>query len=256
MIYSDAGEGKTTLAAQFEKPLFIVTNGEQGVHIHKTNGVIDQTIPIIDLPGPFMADDIPTGGHPGYLKAIKVMQRFASGKHDRKTLVIDSMSGLEILLVQHCASMLYNGDINGKDFNSFYAGYNDTVTKFLIPQFIRLCLDIVAKGYNVVLLAHSTIKDFKNPTGNDFPRYQPQLYSKAFEALRKDLHGIFFMGRNVSVQSDKKKQVKASAETRFIALAPSCYYVAKCWSSKQGVSEIECGDNAAQTYANLMNVLL
>jgi hypothetical protein len=257
MIYSDAGEGKTTLAAQFEKPLFIATNGEQGIHIHKQNGVVDRTIPIIDLPGPYMSDAIPDGsGHPGYVKALNVLKTFAAGKHDRKTVVLDSMSGFELLLIQHCASLLYGGDINGKDFTSFWVGHTDAVTKFFIPEFIRVCLDIVAKGYNVVLLSHSTVRDFKNPTGNDYPRYQPALYTRLFEALKKDLHAVFFMGRSVNVQPDKKKNVKASSETRFVALAPSCYYVAKCWSNKPGTEEIECGSTAAETYNTLMNALV
>jgi len=257
MIYSDAGEGKTTLAAQFPDPLFIATCGEQGVHLHKKNGIIDKKIPVIDLDGPYMADKIPAGsGHEGYLKAIKAMKRFEAGNHNRKTLIIDSMSGFEILLVQHTASVLYGGDINGKDFSSYYAGYNDAVSKFLVPEFCRLCLAIVAKGYNVVLLAHSMVKDFKNPTGNDYPRYLPNLYSKAFDALKKDLHAIFFMGRNVTVQADKKKQLKAANESRFLAMAPSCYYVAKCWNSKPGTTEVDCGDSPQETYTNLMDALI
>lgn len=256
MIYSEAGEGKTTLAANFPDPLFIVTSGEQGIQLYRQQGLIPKTVPVIPLDPLFEQNLIPSGGHPGWLKLIDAMERFSDQSHDRKTLVIDSTSGLQDLCFQHCASMLFDGQMNSKDFVDFYRGYTKAAEAFWAGKFLPLCLEIVAKGFNVVLIAHSTVKPVANPVGPDFDQYRPALYGKVFEYTKKDLHGLFFLGREIRVAIDAKtKKKSATGDRRFIGLSPSTYYVAKTWCTPQGLTEIECGETAKETYAALAPAL-
>ena len=260
MFYSEVGEGKTTLAAQFEKPLFVQTAGEQGAIIHRQSGQIDNAISIVNLEPLYSPENIPShGGHPGWLKCMETMKRFATKKHDRKTLVIDGVSGLQELCFQHCASLHYNGDINskGKDgFQSYHTGHRIAAENYWSAEFMQACLEIVRRGYNVILLAHSTFKTVDNPIGENFDMARPALHKQVLEFTKKDLHGIFYLGRNVSVVIDEKSKKKTTVGAdRFVGLSPSQWYMAKSWGNHPQHDEVKCGKSAAETYKNLVGVL-
>ena len=257
MLYSEAGMGKTTLASCFPDPIFITTAGEQGIHIYKQKGIVDKRMPVISLPALQPDEDIPVDdGSPGWLKLIDAMKRFLEGNHTKKTLIIDSVSGLQDLCFQHCASKLFGGKMNSKDFTDYYRGYTKAAEQYWSGEFLPICLAIVKKGFNVILIAHSTSKEVDNPTGPDYMRYEPALYKQIWERTKKDLHGCFFLGQQILVAVDSKaKTKKAQAERRFIGLTPSTYYIAKSWCTTEGVSEVECGDNAQATYSKLAEVL-
>ena len=260
MFYSEAGMGKTTLAAMFPDPMFIVTSGEQGIFLYKERGLADKNIPVVQLDPLFAHDSIPADtGHPGFLRCLEACRRFRDLKHDRKTLVIDSVSGLQDLCHQHCASKLFGGNIdgNGKDeFLSYYKGYIKSAEAFWSSELLTLLLEIVAKGYNVILLAHNMFKQVDNVGGPEFSQYRPELDKEIWKYTKKDLHGVFFLGQEVQVSIDSKtKKKSAIGDRRFIGLAPSPYYVAKSWCTPDGVGEIDCGANAQETWQNLKTVL-
>lgn len=257
MLYSEPGMGKTTLAAQFEKPIFVCTSGEQGIYLYVTRKVVDPTIQIITLEPLYAHDEIPPGtGHPGYNKLMKILQTFRDEAHDLKTLVLDSASGMQDLCYQHCASKLFGGDIDGKDFNSYFAGYSKAAESFWSSEIMATLLEIVAKGLNVVILAHATYKPVDNPVGPDFNQFRPELDKNIWRYTKKDLHGVFFMGQEVQVAVDTKTKKKtALGERRFIGLTPSTYYVAKSWCTPEGETQVECGSSAAETWAALKPIL-
>lgn len=255
LLYSEAGEGKTTLAAQFPAPLFIASSGEQGVHIHKQRGAIPPSVQVIDLDPLYDQNSIPRGiGHPGWKKLMSAMTRFRDSKHQYKTLVIDSTSGLQDICFQHCASVLFNGDMTSKDFNDFQRGYTKAAEVFWSGIFMPLCLEIVAKGLNIVLISHSTTKTVANPVGPDYDQYQPQLTKGIFNYTKKDVHAIVYLGRTVSVLNDEKtKKRKAVGDRRFIGVAPNTYYIAKSWCGES--EELDCGTSPSETYKVLQGVL-
>lgn len=257
MLYSEAGMGKTTLAACFPSPVFITTAGEQGIHLYKQRGLVDKKIPVIGLDPPQANEDIVAGqGSPGWNKLLTALERFASGNHDKKTLIIDSVSGLQDLCFQHCASMLFGGDMNDKEFTSFFKGYAKAAEQYWGPQFLRQCLEIVKKGYNVILIAHSAPKEVENPTGPNYTRYEPSLSKPIWSLTKKDLHGVYFMGQEVLVAVDAKtKSKKTQSMRRFIGCSPSTYYIAKSWCTTEGTVEIDCGDTAQETFTKLQEVL-
>lgn len=257
MLYSEAGEGKTTLAAQFPNPAFIVTSGEQGIFLYKERNVVSRDIPIIPLEPLFQHTEIPAGeGHPGWKKCINMLHRFCNNEHSYQTLVIDSTSGLQDLCFQHGASMLFDGDMDGKDFCDYYRGYSKAAEVYWSGEFLPLCLNIVAKGLNVILIAHSTYKPVNNPTGPDYDQYRPALFKSIYEYTKKDLHGIFFIGREVNVAIDQKTKKKQTlGDRRFIGLSPNTYYTAKSWCTPEGVTELDCGESAADTWSVLSKAL-
>lgn len=257
MLYGPPGLGKTTLAAQFPKPMFITTSGEQGIYLYKERGMVSKDMPIVQLDPLFAHGDIPTsGGHPGYLRCKLALERFRDKTHNFETAVIDSASGLQDLCYQHCASMLFGGDMDSKEFTAYYAGYSKAAEAFWSSEILAIILEIVAKGKNVILIAHSTFKTINNANGPDYEQFRPELDKGFLKYVSKDLHGMFFMGNEVMVTIDQKtKKKNAVGDRRFIGMAPMTYYMAKSWCTPDDVTEIDCGSSAAETYAKLAAVL-
>jgi hypothetical protein len=257
MLYSPPGMGKTTLAAQFPKPMFITTSGEQGIYLYKERKLVPSDIPIVQLEPLFAHEDIPAAsGHPGYNRCMSAMTRFRDGQHDRETLVIDSTSGLQDICYQHCASVLFDGDMDSKDFTAYYAGYTKAAEAFWSSKLLATMLEIVAKGYNVVLIAHSTFKPVNNPNGPDYDQYRPELDKNIWKYTSKDLHGVFFLGQEIMVSIDQKTKKKNTVgDRRFIGLSPTTYYTAKSWCTPEGMNEIDCGESAKETWSKLKEAL-
>lgn len=101
-----------------------------------------------------------------------------------RTLVLDTLD--------HIEQMLW-ADIVKKDGASSMAtakkGYGKAYD-FAAEQFeglMRATDKVVAAGMTVVMLAHSHIKVYNNPTGENYDRYQIKLHEKAQAAVIKKL---------------------------------------------------------------------
>lgn len=257
LIYGEPGEGKTTVAAQFPKPLFIITHGETGIDSAKKVGVADKDIPVVRLPELYRNGEIPEGvGHPGYAKCIETLNTMASGNHSRRTVVIDTLSGLEKINEQHCASLEFKGDMSGRaqdEWNAWAAGPR-RAESYWLSELIPACLSCIEAGFNVVLLAHCKTVTIKNPNGPDYQKYQPDLADRIFNSTAKSLQYILFMGKQPEFETDKatkKRTVKGN--DRFVGLTNETWYNAKNWDNLQ--DPIFCGSSAKETYSNLKEMI-
>lgn len=258
MFYGPPGEGKTSLAAQFDAPLFVITSGEQGIYHLKKSGVASKDIPVVQLDPLYPEDSIPVGqGHPGWEKAIETLQVFCKGQHDRKTIVYDTTSGLEALCFQHCASKQFGGDMESRTqdtWNHYANGPRKAASAYWQAEFLNLCLECKMKGYNVILLAHSTSKTVTNLDGPDYEIYQPQLTNKVWDYTSKDLSDCMFLGKRMQFITDQKtKKRSVVGQERFIGVESSTWYVAKNWENRH--DEIEAGSSPAESYTNLMSAM-
>jgi len=258
MFYGNPGEGKTSLAAQFPAPLFVITSGEQGIYHLKKGGVVPADVPVLQLDPLYDEDQIPAGeGHTGWMKLISTLDIFASGKHDRKTLVIDTCSGLEPLCLQHCASIHFAGDMKSRDrgsWNDYHSGPRKAATAYWQAQFINTCLRAKMAGLDIIVLAHSTSREQKNLEGTDFEMTIPQLSKGFWELIQKDLSDVMFLGRHVNQMIDPKTKDKlVTSIDRFVGVCQSTWYTAKNWENRR--DEIEAGNSPQETYKRLMEVL-
>ena len=257
MLYGPPGEGKTTVAAHAPKPLFTHTSDEQGIKFALSKKVVPADLSewLVELDPLFPTGEIPEKvGHPGWIKLINTMRLFAKGEHDRRTLVIDSLSGLEALTLQHCASVLFKGDMVSQDgFMNFYAGHRKTAEEFWRQEFMVLASSIVAKGYNIILLAHSTLQNIPNPSGQDYQIYSPDLDKRIWNETKKSLQGIFFMGRSQSLKKDDKRRTKVTAEHRFIGVSRDTWFEAKNWFNSS--EPVEVGNTPKETWENLNRLI-
>ena len=171
------GVGKSTFAAGAPDPIFLTT--EAGT----------AHLDIARLPQPQSWSDV--------LSSVDALR---TEKHDYKTLVIDSVTGLEpILFAKVCA------DNGWKDIEA--AGYGKGYVAAL-DQWRQLLRELeqiwTVRRMNIVIVAHTMVKAFRNPDGEDFERYQMALNDKAAGLLRQWADAVIFARHEAFTKVDSK----------------------------------------------------
>lgn len=108
--------------------------------------------------------------------------------HDYAALAIDTSDALEAMIwkaVCDRAGVTKKGDVieNIEDFG-FGKGYNVACDEWrkLLHRLDALRLK---RNMHIILVGHSLVKTFKNPTGEDYDRYRPKLDDRALGLLRE-----------------------------------------------------------------------
>lgn len=159
------GVGKSTFAAGAPKAIFLAT--EDGT------GQLDVT----RFPAPRTWTDI--------LDALRTLTLEA---HDFQTLVIDTLDWLEPVLWAHICERDKQPSMEAYGYGKGYKAAFDEWRVFVAAlEALRR-----AKPMHVVFLAHSAIKTFKNPEGEDFDRYQLKLSEGASGLLREWCDAVLY----------------------------------------------------------------
>lgn len=187
LVHGVDGIGKTTFGADAPSPIFV--GPEDG------SGQID----VARFPTPENFGDV--------LEAVRTL---TTDPHDYKTLAVDSLDWIEPLIWREvCVAAKVDSieDVGG----GYGRGYNAALDKWrlLVAAFDRL---YVSRGMNVVLIAHTLVKNFKNPAGEDYERYQIKINEKAAGLLREWCDDVLFANYGVVVaQNAKTKRVRGVA---------------------------------------------
>jgi hypothetical protein len=258
VIHSPPGEGKTTIAGHAPDPLFIFTSDEQGIKQALHAKVVPPSVKdyLVELDPVCPLGEIPKDtGHLGWIKCIDTLIAFETQEHDRRTLVIDSTSGLQSLCHQHTASMLFDGDmVDEGGFMNFYKGYIKAAEQYWQREFLATLSRIVAKGYNVILLAHTKLQTEPNPAGPETKMYTPDLDARIWGFTKKAVQGTLFLGKDRNYRKDKStKKTVVSSEERFVGVNNTTWYEAKNWFDLQ--DNIEAGSSAKETWNNIATAL-
>lgn len=171
LIYGVEGVGKSSFAAAAPSPIFL--GAEDGT----------SELDVARFPEPRTWDD-----------ALEAIAELTVAEHAYKTLALDTLDWLEPL----CWERVCRGkkDKAGKKIESIEDfGYGKGYTAALDQW--RLLLAALerlrnARQMHMVLIAHSQIKDFKNPSGDDFDRYQLKLHQKAGGLVREWCDAVLF----------------------------------------------------------------
>lgn len=125
------------------------------------------------------------------------MRALTTDAHDYQTLVLDTVDAAEPLLWRAMIDRDQSKDRNGKpklrDIEDY--GYGKGFQKALDDW--RLLLKQLEtlqaqRGMHVVLLAHSVVRTFKNPEGEDFDRYELKLHQKASGLVKEWADCVLF----------------------------------------------------------------
>jgi AAA domain len=216
-IYGAEGTGKSTLAANAERPIFIDADG----------GSADLDVPRY----PFRDDE---DGHipRSFAEVMAAVADITTAEHRYRTLVMDTGDAIEKLIWQH---LIERESGRGKDgeltsIESFGYGKGYTMA---VDEWRALCVKLdrlrAVKKMDVIILCHAAVKNFKNPAGPDYDRWVPAINPQASGFLKGwcDIVGLL---AHEEVAKAEKKGMKAkgfSTGVRVLKLAHSAAFDAK-----------------------------
>ena len=183
VVYGQPGIGKSTFAAGAPKPLFIDCDNRTS-HLDVSRVKPTSWADVLDV---FRA-----ACKPG----------FAFG-----TLVLDTLDHCEILVHKHVCEQGGANDII-EAFGGYGKGYNAAQAEW---KRLSAGIDAVrASGINVILLAHTHIRPFANPSGESWDRWVLKVHPRASAFLQERVDAVGFAGFDDfgRVAKDIKKTVK------------------------------------------------
>ncbi len=206
VVYGPEGIGKSTFAAQFTDPLFIDTEGST------------KHMDVARLPVPKTWEELQS--------EIKYI---IENPNCCKTLVIDTIDWAEQLCIESICK------IHGKNgIEDFGYGNGYVYTKEEFGRLLKTLEDVIDKGINVVLTAHSQIRKFEQPDElGAYDRYELKLGKKTSSQtspLVKEWADMLLFAnyKTLSVAvDDKGKKHKAQGGKRVMYTSHH-----PCWDAK------------------------
>jgi hypothetical protein len=197
LIYGSEGIGKSTLAANAPRPIFVST--EDG---------LDQ----------IACDSFPLAKT--FPEAMGHFNALANEKHDYRTVVLDSGDWFERLVWDQVCKDFGVKNIEKAD-GGFHKGYSHALTYWrqLIDVLSRLRAE---KGMITIILAHAKVETFTDPESSAFDRFSPRLHKYATAYLCEWCDAILLTTREFSAAKGDK-----NGGGRILRCTPSAVGVAK-----------------------------
>jgi hypothetical protein len=204
-VFGEPGVGKSTFGSEWPSPLFIDAE-KRTEHLDISRVEVDS-----------------------WRDVLGVMREVSQGESGFKTLVFDTVDHMELMIYDHLCK-----DGNVKTIEDYGGGYGKGYTAALDQWrlFILGLEKLRSQGITCLLLAHGHIKTFRNPTGEDYDRWQLKMNVKAANFLREKMDAVGFAHFEDFTEEDKKKNLKAhTTGDRMLAFSHSPAY-----ESKQGIN--------------------
>lgn len=241
-FYGVEGIGKTEFSLQFPKELACVSIEESGYEDLDDFGKVPEGCVNFDI------------------KTIGNLMLFLKKKAgDFRTVVIDSLSGLENLIAKAVCDQDFNGDMS--KYSAYYVGPR----KHAPPWASRVCTELDAlrsKGTNIILIGHSKIELIKNPNGHDYNANLLDIDEGVRGVFTKWAQAVIFMTLDTEVMATKTvkgKVIEAKANNDLLADSDRIMYTTKhpTHSAKSRIdlpTYISMGDSAKEAYENFVKV--
>jgi len=185
LLYGVDGIGKTSLAAEWPDPLYLPTEGERppsDVDI-ATPGTIETFGSLLDIFGELLTEE-----------------------HNFKTVIVDSLDGLEPLVWSATCARL---GVNSIEDPGYGRGYVEADAEW--SEYLSALGALARAGINVVQIAHPEIVRFDSPVTDPYSRYQPKLHKRANALVRERADVVAFLNRRVSIkEKEVARQTKVS----------------------------------------------
>ncbi len=174
LIYGVDGVGKTSLAAEWPDPLYLHTEGEEPPDD-------------VEMPTPGVIES--------FDELLGIFSELLTEDHDRKTVIVDSLDGLEPLVwAATCARL----KINSIEEAGYGKGYVEADAEW--TDFLRAVAALKARGIAVVMLAHPEITRFDSPTTDPYSRYGIKLHKRAGALVREKSDIVGFVNYRISLK--------------------------------------------------------
>jgi hypothetical protein len=195
LFYGQGGIGKTTIASQFEDVVFAIT--EDGIN----------NIDVPSLPRFETWNDV--------LQGLNII---LTTEHNYKTLVIDTIDGIESLCSAHVLESEFRGRKTGKDGYNSWAQGDRTTSQFMKEIKHYLSRINREKDMTILLLGHEGVTKKKNPLGEEYGVRTANLISGTWNDFYDWSDIVGYLCREIKTFKDSKDQVKAKLDEagRFI----------------------------------------
>jgi hypothetical protein len=224
VLYGGHGIGKSTLASQFPKPIFIST--EDGL----------DALDVVSFPRATQISDV--------VDSIKTLLK---EDHEFKTVVIDSVDWLVEPLISASINAQYDEKQQAYGKGQMY----------MAEEFREILQGLDAlrtkRGMNVVLIAHSAVVKYLDPRTEEYDKFQPKL-PKACNALMQEWADVMaFCAFKVIIKKtdakgfDVARTRGVTTGERLLHLVENPAYVAK--------NRFNCPEDIEMSYDKLASVV-
>lgn len=181
LLYGTEGVGKSTWASNAPAPVFLGT--EDGT----------AQLDVSRFPEPTTWDE-----------ALAAVDTLTTAEHAYRSLVVDTLDWLEPLC---WAAVVEAAGVHNIEDLGFGKGYVAALDKWR-AMLARLDALRDRRGMHVILLAHSWIKTFRNPEGDDFDRYELKLHAKTSGLVKEWSDAVLFACYETLTATDKSKRTR------------------------------------------------
>lgn len=180
VIYGPGGLGKTSIAATFPDTVFIQTEDGNG------------KIPITSF------SDGPLASYRDVMDALTAL---ATEDHPFKTVAIDSVTRLEPLIWAALCHRYKWDSIEDAGYGKGYIAADEYWQDFLAA--CRYLRD--ERGMTVVMIAHETVTNFKDPTTDSYDKYSMRLHKRAEAMVRELSDAVLFLNQVTMIKREQKE---------------------------------------------------
>lgn len=203
LLYGIEGIGKSTFAAGALKPIFLEPESDGTARINTNR-----------LPRP-----------EGWGDVIDAIDSLIADPHDYQTLVVDTLDAAEAMLWRFICARDDKTSIEAYGYGKGYVAALDEWRVF-VSRLEKLRRE---RQMGIILIAHSWIKPFKNPEGDDFDRYEMKIHPRAGGMLREWCDAVLFANYEVltAKESDKSKAKGVTTDKRIMHTRRTAAFDAK-----------------------------
>jgi hypothetical protein len=207
-LYGPEGCGKTTFAAAAPNPIFIdIEQGSNELDVAR-----------------FAFDDSGRTTPANWTEIVEALRTLEREEHPYQSVAVDTLDAAEALIWTFICERDSKSSVEDYGYGK---GYVAAVDEWRI--FIAALEKLRAKGLQVITLAHSMVKPFKNPLGEDYDRYQMKLHDKASGLIKERADAVLFAKyEEMPYRDEKTKRVRGvSTGARVMFTARTAAYDAK-----------------------------
>lgn len=172
VINAVEGFGKTSLIANAPNSVIVMAPGETGYTTLYNAGLVGER---------------PVASPGSWAELLATLDGIPSGT---RYLGLDAMSGFERLCHEFVCERDFRGVWSEKGFNAFQRGYDTSIAEWLM--LLKKLETVRDRGTHVILLSHSKVEIFSNPSGSDFSRYVADCHKKTWSVTHKWADAVLF----------------------------------------------------------------
>lgn len=184
--------------------------------------------------------------------ALSQIEWLTTGDHDRKTLVIDTLNGLERLNHEFICQRDFGNVWTAKGFANYQQGFDIALSEWRI---LLSALDRLRETrlMSIICLCHTKVAPFKNPEGPDYDRFQPDLHHKGWGLIHKWADFVGFINFETFTEKDGSRVKGKGGQQRIMYTERHAAYDAK---NRLGLpAEIVLADSAESSWNTLYNAM-